>query len=45
MDLIQKGAVRLIEANDISEGTVEYLRESAASAGATATRLRSARRT
>ena len=29
MDLIQKGAVRLIEANDISEGTVEYLRESA----------------
>lgn len=29
MDLVQGGAVRLIQAGDISEGTVEYLRESA----------------
>ena len=29
MDLVQKGAVRLIQAGDISEGTVEYLRKSA----------------
>jgi GntR family transcriptional regulator len=29
MDLVQNGAVRLIQAGDISEGTVEYLRESA----------------
>jgi GntR family transcriptional regulator len=29
MDLAQSGAVRLIQAGDISEGTVEYLRESA----------------
>jgi GntR family transcriptional regulator len=28
MDLVQSGAVRLIQAGDISEGTVEYLRES-----------------
>ena len=29
MDLLEKGAVRLIQAGDISEGTVKYLRESA----------------
>jgi len=29
MDLVQGGAVRLIQAGDITEGTVEYLRESA----------------
>jgi GntR family transcriptional regulator len=29
MDLVQVGAVRLIQAGDITEGTVEYLRESA----------------
>ena len=29
MDLVQSGAVRLIQAGDISEGTVAYLRESA----------------
>jgi GntR family transcriptional regulator len=29
MDLVQRGAVRLIQAGDISQGTVEYLRESA----------------
>lgn len=29
MDLVQKGAVRLIQAGDISEGTVNYLRKSA----------------
>jgi GntR family transcriptional regulator len=28
MDLVQRGAARLIQAGDISEGTVEYLRES-----------------
>ncbi len=28
MTLVQRGAARLIEASDISEGTVEYLRES-----------------
>jgi GntR family transcriptional regulator len=29
MDLVQRGAVRLIQAGDITEGTVAYLRESA----------------
>lgn len=29
MDLVQKGAIRLIQADDIGEGTVEYLRKSA----------------
>lgn len=29
MDLVQKGAIRLIQAGDIGEGTVEYLRKSA----------------
>ena len=29
MDLVENGAVRLIQAGDIAEGTVEYLRESA----------------
>lgn len=29
MDLVQSGAARLIQAGDIAEGTVEYLRESA----------------
>ena len=29
MDLVQKGALRLIQAGDITEGTVKYLRESA----------------
>jgi GntR family transcriptional regulator len=28
MDLVQRGAARLIQAGDISEGTVEYLRQS-----------------
>ena len=29
MDLVTRGAPRLVEASDIAEGTVEYLRESA----------------